>query len=814
MSRRTLVSAVVAGALIAGGLPALAASLNQPTARPTIADTALQGVHPGLARLGQARHIGNVLSGIATFDGKPTSGVLTAIRALGVKVQPTRNLPLAYVLGTTAQLRTLVSHGLANDVYPDEQLHWESTDSNATIGADKVQKMGITGKGVGIAIVDSGIDATQSALKNRVTHNVKIIDEEYAQQPAGSLGGPWIIPVDQGPYDNSDSASGHGTHCAGIAAADGTGDPKLVGVAPGANLLGYSTGEAVFITAVVGAFDDILTHHKAWNIRVVSNSWGSSFRLFDPNDPINIASKKLHDAGLTVVFAAGNDTEPMTQNPYSVAPWVIGVASGTYALTRSDFSSGGVANDDSQAQPLQGTEVHQHFTGTRIGLYHPDVTAPGTDIVSTGTPTGTIVTESPGSDEATASGTSMATPHVAGAAALLLQARPSLTPDQVAQVLQVTARQVRGNSPFFYTGYGYIDMPAAIALVRSKSFSARTLATLQQRTDAKVLASTPYRTLSVDYWQFPASIVTVGGVPDSRTYTIDVDPAKTQVLQAVVAYPSLSYVGINQYDYGITVTDAKGKVVATSTPSSTAGQSSLLADLRGKGYAAGTWTISLSGNLGTSDNDTLEGKNVALTVAQLVTQKVPGASGPVFVPTGKTTLLLQPGTATQVPSPEGCATASDVPSGGMAGRKSATCESGQVGYATTNYDAAATFTSGPLTRPVTLGNGALLRQWLVDPANPAYSNAFTAWTIASLDAIGPGGKRLGIASIDGKDHPIVTSNDATAANLPFTIAPVTVPAGYQLELSLTYGGVYDSAMRLLWGAQYDSGITLTTGVLK
>lgn len=127
----------------------------------------------------------------------------------------------------------------------------------------------------------------------------------------------------------------------------------------------------------------------------MNNSWGSSFRLFDPEEPINVASKVMHDAGITVVFAAGNQSEEMSINPYSVAPWVIGVAAGTYSHQRAQFSSAGIEYDNSVVGNLPaGEEKHQTFTGDRIGLYHPSPTAPGDAIVSTAT-TGATVTSTP-----------------------------------------------------------------------------------------------------------------------------------------------------------------------------------------------------------------------------------------------------------------------------------------------------------------------------------------------------------------------------------------------------------------------------------
>src|SRR6185295_9880567 len=126
--------------------------------------------------------------------------------------------------------------------------------------------------------------------------------------------------------------------------------------------IGYGTGETVFIFSVLAAYDDMLTHRVDWKIRVANNSWGSSFRLFDPDEPINQATKAAHDAGITVVFAAGNAATEMSINPYSVAPWVISVGNGTYNHQRNATSSGGLEFDNSVLGSLPaGDEKHLSF---------------------------------------------------------------------------------------------------------------------------------------------------------------------------------------------------------------------------------------------------------------------------------------------------------------------------------------------------------------------------------------------------------------------------------------------------------------------
>src|SRR5206468_9415511 len=100
----------------------------------------------------------------------------------------------------------------------------------------------------------------------------------------------------------------------------------LPGVAPGASILALSAGD-FFITNVLEGFDYVLDNASRYRVKVLNCSWGTE-GFFDPDDPVNIATRALYDAGVTVVFAAGNyGPAPDTLNPYSVAPWVIGVGS-------------------------------------------------------------------------------------------------------------------------------------------------------------------------------------------------------------------------------------------------------------------------------------------------------------------------------------------------------------------------------------------------------------------------------------------------------------------------------------------------------
>src|SRR5262245_2776463 len=196
---------------------------------------------PGLARLAAADvGIDGSLDGVAVFGGvMPSPAQIEGLRSLGLRVQPLERLPMALLRGTRQAMVSAVAGGLAADVYPNDRLQYDSVASDAAINAQQVHALGIDGHGVGVAVVDSGIDATHPDLAQRVTHNVKIVD---ADSGVPGVGTTFFIPVDQGPYNDSDTSSGHGTHVAGIVAADNT-DGKMVGVAPGANLIGYGMGD-------------------------------------------------------------------------------------------------------------------------------------------------------------------------------------------------------------------------------------------------------------------------------------------------------------------------------------------------------------------------------------------------------------------------------------------------------------------------------------------------------------------------------------------------------------------------------------------
>ncbi|MBN1389256.1 MAG: S8 family serine peptidase [Candidatus Thermoplasmatota archaeon] len=270
----------------------------------------------------------------------------------------------------------------------------------------------IDGQGVTVVVLDSGIDAGHPDLD----YGEKVIKNYKSDSD-----GVWRE------VENGDTSSGHGTHCAGTVAGNGDASAGArAGVAVGAKLIGLSTGEAVSIFNAVGALEWVYEHSKPghtyeWDdpIRVVSNSWGPGPGDYDPQDTISILSQKLtFENNVLIIFAASNsggDGTDIQTNPYGNVPSNIAIA----AFERD---GSGVASFSSRGQ---------------VGILttYPDVGAPGVSIWSTAarrTFISMMTKQSAGGLSNidpyyfAISGTSMATPHIAGVTALILQAYPGL----------------------------------------------------------------------------------------------------------------------------------------------------------------------------------------------------------------------------------------------------------------------------------------------------------------------------------------------------------------------------------------------------
>ncbi|MGJ7903886.1 S8 family peptidase [Lysobacter sp. 1R34A] len=401
-----------------------------------------------------------------------TPAQVAALRALGIDRGVTmRTLPIAGALATPAEIRALAQRDDVASIYWNAPLRYFNKEAREITGAartvdnpgDYVRAVPFSGAGITVVVNDSGIDATHDDLKFRE----HVVENTLGTTNLNSLDSMLPISYTEGVI-NTDLGSGHGTHCAGTIGGNGARSNGLYrGVAPGADLVGYGSGAVLLILDAVGGLDYAATKQFSFEhpIRVTSNSWGSS-GAFDPLNPVNVSTYELYKRGIVSVFAAGNDGPGEdTHNPYAQAPWVISVGAGEKDGVLTGFSSRGKRGESgrfSMPDGRQWTYVNQ-----------PTLVAPGVDIVSTRALTGALpATEAQHDAETLApaylahythmSGTSMATPHVAGIVALMLEANPNLTPAQIKDILERTSTNMTGRLAW-EAGAGHVNAYTAVA---------------------------------------------------------------------------------------------------------------------------------------------------------------------------------------------------------------------------------------------------------------------------------------------------------------------------------------------------------------
>ena len=395
-----------------------------------------------------------VIRAVVVLGSTATPDQIAALRGVGLDAVPYRVLPMVAVQGPAQAIHAASTLPFVRSLWGDHPLEEALEQSTEMIQADAAYASpvtGVTGAGVRIAVLDSGIDATHPdlALGTKTVQNVKVIG--YTK-----LFRDQVITLED--QVNTDTTTGHGTHVAGIAAGSGgLSGGQYAGVAPGADLVGVGSADGLEMLTALGGYDWILANHDELDIRVINNSWADGKIAYDPNDPLNVASKAAHDAGITVVFAAGNDgqTAGNVYNRYAWPDWVIGVGGVDKLGKLGDYSS-------------RGDDAH-----------HATVAAPGSWIVSTRAQTGVVSFPNQLPIDPTDPvnprvvspdlwpyytamvGTSMAAPHVAGVVALMLEANPDLTPDEVKEILADTATPLPGCAPID-CGAGLVNALAAV----------------------------------------------------------------------------------------------------------------------------------------------------------------------------------------------------------------------------------------------------------------------------------------------------------------------------------------------------------------
>ncbi|MFJ8856379.1 S8 family serine peptidase [Streptomyces sp. NPDC102437] len=304
--------------------------------------------------------------------------------------------------------------GGVEKIWLDARVDAAMEASNTQIGTPAAWEAGMTGKGVKVAVLDTGVDLTHPDLKDRVSETKSFIDgQEVADR------------------------NGHGTHVSSTVGGSGAAsDGREKGVAPDATLaVGKvlsdqgSGSESQIIAGMEWAAKDV-------RAKIVSMSLGSS-QGSDGTDPMAQAVNALSkDTGALFVIAAGNAGAPGSIGSPGAADSALTIGAVDSADRLASFSS----------------------QGPRLGdnALKPDLSAPGVDVLAARSQ---LVS---GSGPYTSkSGTSMATPHVAGVAALLAEKHPDWNGQQLKDGLMSTSKQISGTS--YQVGAGRVDVPSAIA---------------------------------------------------------------------------------------------------------------------------------------------------------------------------------------------------------------------------------------------------------------------------------------------------------------------------------------------------------------
>ena len=372
---------------------------------------------------------------VRTHHGRVT-GRLPLIHGLALKLSAKEAAALGRERGVVAVTLNAkvrgqgVNSGKLNTNYPK------------TVRADKLWDRGLTGAGIGVAVIDSGVagdlvDFKGSDGRSRVVANV--VTAPGAQKAGDGLG--------------------HGTHVAGIIAGNSfnrnPADPlygDYVGVAPDANLVVVKASDEVgnsTVLDVINGIQFVVDHKDTYNIRVLNLSLSTDVPQSYTTDPLDAAVEYAWQHGIVVVAASGNRGTARDAVQYSPA-------NDPFAIS--------VGGSDEQGNYGKGARAYWSSTGrTQDGFSKPEVLAPGAHIVSTLAPGSAFQYLCPtcivGGEYFKAGGTSMAAPVVAGAVALMLQAKPYLTPDQVKGALTATDKPVMGS-----WNAGNIDVEAATNL--------------------------------------------------------------------------------------------------------------------------------------------------------------------------------------------------------------------------------------------------------------------------------------------------------------------------------------------------------------
>ena len=433
-----------------------------------------------------ASNAGGTVKVIVQYDRSMGATMLSAIPLLGGSISQTFSILDAAVISLPlSSLEALSNQPEVQYISPDRALRKQLDYSAAAVNAQSAWTAKLTGLGVGVAVIDSGVaqlpDFALAGL-SRVVYKQDFTGATVANLLTGS----------KDPY-------GHGTHVAGIIAGNGSESAcanctrSLKGIAPQAMIIDLrvldQSGEGSD-SNVITAIEQAIKLKNFFNIRVINLSLGRPVYESYQQDPLCQAVEAAWKAGIVVVVAAGNDGRDNSVGNQGYGT-IQSPANDPYVITVGAMKAMGTypRNDDLIASYSSKGPSAIDFVAK------PDILAPGNHVVSLESPNSALAADTatavplsyyeattsnaPSKQFLVLNGTSMATPVVSGAVADILEGEPSLTPDAVKARLMKTAYkafptsstavdQVTGQTftsyyDLFTVGAGYLDIAAALA---------------------------------------------------------------------------------------------------------------------------------------------------------------------------------------------------------------------------------------------------------------------------------------------------------------------------------------------------------------
>ncbi len=441
MSRR-LTGLLAATALLASGTAALAQGPTPPAATSKVESSLLQ---PGTFRA------------FVQLDRPVRAADTAALRALGItQLHAFKMVNAISVVASSELLQKAAALTGVTAVVRDNGIKLNLDKSKAAIKVtqarvSKAKKgLGLTGKGVTVAVIDSGLDASHPDFAGRVKGTFNFEGAwAYDAYQDGSVSDE--VAENTGRYAAVDEV-GHGTHVAstvggsGAAAKMGTG-ADYSGVAPDVSFVGFKVASPVqgvvydfgWEANTMAAIEYLMEHNKELGVSIVQNSWGI-FEVTNPDsEPVIQMIRAAISSGLIFVFSAGNNgSDPNTVGWPGAMGNVITVGS---TVKTAPFGMSGFSS--------RGPQV--------------DLTAPGSNIVAARSKGAVIDLQNgatPPQDRPfymAISGTSMSSPHVSGVVALLKQAYPKLTGPVAEEILERTSVDLGAKGKDNDYGWGFVD---------------------------------------------------------------------------------------------------------------------------------------------------------------------------------------------------------------------------------------------------------------------------------------------------------------------------------------------------------------------